>query len=265
MVNHRILFKFRISLPRLPRCVTNVGKFWDGVHIQQRTQTNDTDIFPPWMNATLALEGQKLALGHVDGIVKAYLEGILIALTHPQIRDALLFSGNSDTPSKSGRRYAATIVQIALWFRRDLNHAQLDSNWVVESVRKVRQIHDHVSLRIRKALNDGTYHGRVRQKGDKLINTELWRAFQLDLEESHIPRSDRSYYPNENIFETEFKNAHPFNQLTLAVTQWTFLGSVAMDPESVNVYNATEEGLMAFICGPFWATRWESGTNLIWD
>ncbi|XP_035712574.1 uncharacterized protein LOC118437554 [Folsomia candida] len=174
--------------PQLPRCATSIKNFRKGIHLRERSWSYENDdatsLLPPWTDISLAVKGQQFAIDRVQGIFQSYLYGVTLILANPQLRDTLLFTGNSDTVPKSSRRYAATVLQISLWIRRALSKESIKlaghENWVLESISKVRRIHNQVGFLIQGALKNKTF-AKYDSSSGKQIDTELWTAFEKDL------------------------------------------------------------------------------------
>ncbi|OXA48475.1 uncharacterized protein LOC118436982 [Folsomia candida] len=222
---------------------SSVHHLISGLYLDMKTWRggNGTELYPPWMNPHVVSRGQQFALENVTGVVLSAFYGLTMLFAFPQISDILIFTENSDTRPRAGRRYAATMLQVFLWMRRGF---QMYPAWTLKSLSNVHLIHGRVAENVAAALAQGTFRHRVESiVQNRKINSGLWAAFQTDLDQSGIPQIMR-------IIPKELQRGNhirvPMNQFVHAMTQWAFFAVLARNPEKTLVYNSKREGLLDF-------------------
>lgn len=216
-------------------CAVPVGNLTSGNDATGSQPREDGGI-PSWINLTLALQGQLFANNYLTAIGSSHISGLIMSIQFPSMRDILLFTQNSDTPGKSVMRYAATMIQVILWYE-DFFIGQNDSN-TFTSLNNVRKLHISASERVSVELIENQTLVNEAIYSNTTLNTAMWSAFATDLKNSSIPQSSRTYnFSNSN-------NA-PINQFQLSMTQFAFVGIPVAFSDRIGI-TATDDELWAF-------------------
>jgi len=207
-------------------------------------------VKPEWFDEKKFKAGQQLVEKYSGGILLAHLTSLIMLLFSPSVLKPLIFTGKSETPKKSYRRYIATTVHVMSWYRGDI---WKEGSGARESLQLVRKYHSDAALSMNSAemkpiinqvdisrcgpsLDGGKplYHS-IEKDFSSIINCPFVESGLVTTDiVSWCPSIDRTY----------------FNQSDMSGTQFAFIGLIVLYPQKFGLGRATDEELEGFI--HFW-------------
>lgn len=100
---------------------------------------------PPWFDEERYEAGRQFVKNYRGGLFFAHLTSLTLLLYPPQVLKPLIFTGKSETPKKSYRRYISTAVHVMNWYRGDMWKADSRTR---KSLQLVRQYHSDGATRL---------------------------------------------------------------------------------------------------------------------
>ena len=205
--------------------------------------------FPCWFNVELARAGQEFARKNFAQISLGHGLGLIPLLGNQQSRRVLYATHRSNTPETAFKRYTATGLHIALWYKEDI----LSPNWM-KSALTIRRIHDGAGKYFKELQTSNETDFRkplVTKNNDPhgfKPDTRMWEAFEADMEESKY--ADMMENPKlKEILQHEPKEF--YNQFLFSITQWAFVALPVLFPKQIMIPRWTEMDLKGFV--HFWA------------
>lgn len=205
--------------------------------------------FPCWFNVELARAGQQFARKNFAQISLGHGLGLLPLLGNQQSRRVLYSTQRSNTPETAFKRYTATGLHIALWYKEDI----LSPAWM-KSALTIRKIHDGAGKYFKELhkSNETNFHRPlVTKKNDPngfKPNTKMWEAFEADMEESKYA----DMMENKTLKDTlKHEPKEFYNQFLFSITQWAFVAVPVLFPQQIMIPRWTEKDLKGFV--HFWA------------
>lgn len=100
---------------------------------------------PSWYDQEKFLIGQQFARKYRGGIFFAHLIALTLLVFSPQVLKPLIFTGKSETPRKSYRRYISTAMHVMSWYCGDIWQTNSKAR---QSLQIVRQLHSTNAARM---------------------------------------------------------------------------------------------------------------------
>ena len=150
---------------------------------------------PTWYDEEKFEAGRQFVKKYYGGIFFAHLVSLTLLIYSPQVLKPLIFTGKSETPKKSYRRYISTTLHVMNWYQGDIWKTGSKAR---QSLQTVRQYHSDTAARVnspelRRTVDkmDITSCGRPLHKGRPLVE-----YIQKDL--STIPNCPLLHLLNDN-------------------------------------------------------------------
>lgn len=144
----------------------------DGQHVLVY-MGNIPDGRPTWFDEEKFEAGKQFVRKYYGGIFFAHLVSLTLLLYSPQVLKPLIFTGKSETPRKSYRRYISTTVHVMSWYNGDIWKTDSKAR---QSLQTVRHYHSETatrfnSLELRSSVDkaDITNCGRLLHKGRPIV------------------------------------------------------------------------------------------------
>lgn len=198
-----------------------------------------TDNKPSWLDMKKVKIGQKFAQDYYFGLNFAEMLMLIYLFSIPDGLQPLIYTEKSGTPFTAFRRYLSTVLRVQSWFDHDIwNEESLG----YRNLKTVRAMHLNVSKRISSVpyseLKDQlTIRGPSK---DRAVWSTLKDTILEDLQ-SGCPfhKSQKSTSDKKvDLF---------FNQTSMSLTQFGFIGLIITYPEKFGAADATDEELDGFI------------------
>lgn len=102
---------------------------------------------PPWFDQHKFDRGIAFFRKHMTSVLFSYMLSLIAGFNLDVFLQTLLFTGQSSSPEVSGKRYFATLLYILQWYDTDITDPASKG---YKSLMKVRRIHHHVRLALKK-------------------------------------------------------------------------------------------------------------------
>jgi hypothetical protein len=201
-----------------------------------------SDLLPPWVNLTLARQGQEFAKKHEELLGGSAIFGLIFVLAFPGINEVLLFTNQSETAEKAAKRYGSTIEQVRSWYENTLKEGE-DDNGALKTLLRVRGLHLAAAKSSKERLAENRTLIEPSLFESVKLDEEMWNAFKKDLDDSNIPATNRVWPSTYTGRQGEYV---PVSQFQQAVTQFAFVGFPVLFPKRINLLDASDEDLWAF-------------------
>jgi len=230
---------------------------------------------PPWFDQDKFERGIAFFRAHMSSVLFSYLLSLIAGFNLDVFLQTLLFTGQSSSPEISGKRYFATLLYILQWY--DQHITDKDSKGY-KSLMKVRRIHHHVRLALKKRqkeiLLDVVDHRRREtdcgylaeeapfKKEDKEdkdaandseddfvyidIQGQLSRPSNKDHSTDDIAVISPSASPSEASNRDDDEEKLYLNQYDMALVQVAFVAGVVLYPDWIGI-NASPQELEDYI------------------
>jgi len=203
------------------------------------------DSKPEWFDLDKFRRGQRVATRYLFGLLLAETLSLLMLLSFPPTLLSLTFTGKSDTPYKSFKRYLSTVVRVRSWYLDDIWQPGTEGH---KNIRVVRGMHEKARYELRNTKFDEVYkNGRVSRSctfGCKgaAIWCPLHEMIRADFQGScPYPR------PNQRPFLNYQRNPVFLNQMEMAITQFGFVGLFILFPKKFGAHGVSDEDMNAFV------------------
>lgn len=220
----------------------NLPEYYVDLMTTGKTETIDFSVSlddrPDWLDLEKFKRGQKFALDHLFGINFAEVISLFILFSTKWALEPLIFTGNSDTPFKSFKRYLSTLSRLKTWYEEDLWGKE--SNIGKTNMSIVKGMHKNVHLQISSATEE-EYDKKVSLGNSRELSS---RCPVKDVAAEDFKGScPMSFAPDLNKHRPEVI----VSQTAMAFTQFAFVGLTVTYPKSFGIHHATDEDLEAFI------------------
>jgi len=223
---------------------------------------------PPWFDQEKFERGIAVFRKHTASVLFSYFLSLIAGFNLDVFLQTLLFTGQSSSPEVSGKRYFATLLYILQWYDKHITDS--DSKGY-KSLMKVRRIHHHVRLALKKRqkeiLLDVVDHRRGETDCGYLAEVAPPRD---DLEDDANNSDDDFVYidiqgqlsrpSNDDSVEVASSSASPskgtncdddeeklyLNQYDMALVQVAFVAGVVLYPDWIGI-NASPQELEDYI------------------
>lgn len=169
---------------------------------------------PSWFDEEKFKSGKQFVKKYYGSIFFAHLVSLTMLLYSPQVLKPMIFTGKSETPEKSYRRYVSTAIHVLSWYHGDIWDPNDKAR---KNLEKVKTYHEAVA----KATNSA----KTRNKVDTLDvsacgpplhgGCPLRQSIQKDLNDA-IPDSHYGpfFHPSYHSFHYSSNSKIPyFNQV----------------------------------------------------
>lgn len=200
---------------------------------------------PEWFDLDKFRRGQRVATKYLFGLLLAETLSLLMLLSFPSTLLSLTFTGKSDTPYKSFKRYLSTVVRIRSWYMDDIWQPGTEGH---KNIRVVRAMHEKARHELHNTKFYKVYkRGRVSRictfgcKGAAIwspLNEMIREDFQGSCP---YPR------PNQRSFLNYQSNPVFLNQMEMAITQFGFVGLFILFPQKFGAHGVSDEDMNAFV------------------
>jgi len=202
---------------------------------------------PEWYDEEKFKKGQQMAEKYYGGILLAHLSSLIMLLFAPSVLKPLIFTGKSETPKKSYRRYIATTVHVMSWYRGDIWR---EGSGARESLRQVRKYHSDGALTMNsEKMKPIVDRVDISQCGPSLDRGKPFRhAMQKDYSSViDCPFFDSGISTPDVVSWSPSANLTYFNQADMSGTQFAFIGLIVLYPQKFGLGRATDEEMEGFI------------------
>ncbi|XP_075234891.1 uncharacterized protein LOC142332369 isoform X1 [Lycorma delicatula] len=199
-------------------------------------KTSTQDIRPEWFDINKFKKGQEFAMKYYFGVNFAEMLSLLILFSFDDGFQPLIFTDQSGTPYTSFKRYLSTVLRVKSWFENDV----FDTNSIAYyNIKIVRSMHESISKKMNSLnVND------IDDKINRLLNE---KNLKCSLKNS-IKEDFKSSCPFNRIYQRKTNNRILyFNQCSMSITQFGFIGLVITYPDKFGAANATDEEMEGFI------------------
>ncbi len=106
--------------------------------------------YPCWFDESKYLAGLRMVDKYYGGILVAHIVSLTLLLYSPQMLKPLIFTGKSETPEKSYRRYVSTSVHVLSWYRGSI---WIPGSRTRQSLQQVRDLHTSAAITLNSTEN----------------------------------------------------------------------------------------------------------------
>jgi len=214
---------------------------------------------PPWFDESKYLAGLRMVDKYYGGILVAHIASLTLLVYSPQVLKPLIFTGKSETPEKSYRRYVSTSVHVLSWYRGDIWKPGSKAR---QSLQYVRNLHSNAAVNLNSAENRPLVDKiNISNCGEKLDRGRpLIESIRDDLKSTQscpfrqlleVNNSLSSPYLNQVIqllhLYKDFILISLKLQFDMSGTQFAFVALIVLHPEKFGMRRATEEELEGFV------------------
>lgn len=176
---------------------------------------------PPWFDEAKYEAGKQMVSQYYGGLLLAHLVALALLVYSPQVLKPLIFTGKSETPEKSYRRYISTSIHVLSWYRGDIWRP---GSLARQSLHRVRIFHSQAAIAFNSA--------EVRPQVDAVNISHCGQALHRGKPLVEALRQDLSVIPdcpfiqlldkNYTQFSGESSNPAPyFNQVKFSAIIFT--------------------------------------------
>lgn len=199
---------------------------------------NSSSELPKWLDKNLFNKGREFCLRYAFCLFFSQILGLMAIFSIPSIIFPLMYTKNSDTPSKAMRRYFSTVIHVITWYQHDVwdfnSQGHLD-------LLKVRSLHKRISQQLKE---------HPKKFPNDMDNLET--DFECPLL-SDLLREDLMWVKtkkHKGIISAEERSDEYLNQFDMMLTQYAFVGLVFSHPRMVGLWWVSEEEERSF--AHFW-------------
>jgi len=203
------------------------------------------DSKPEWFDLDKFRRGQRVATKFLFGLLLAETLSLLMLLSFPPTLLSLTFTGKSDTPYKSFKRYLSTVVRVRSWYLDDIWQPGTEGH---KNIRVVRAMHEKVRHELHNTKFDEVYKKGTLSRSctfgckGAAIWSPLHEMIREDFQGScPYPR------PNQRPFLNYQRNTVFLNQMEMAITQFGFVGLFILFPKKFGAHGVSDEDMNAFV------------------
>lgn len=218
---------------------------------------------PSWLNPALIKLGQEFINQHFFAIYFAHLISLIFLFCYKPIRTILLITQKSDSSSKALQRYFNTLAHIKAWYEGDLINP---SGETIQNIQRVRKLHCNLVAGFQKNMNKKKWQNKTNgsqasqqqitdkgyggRGGGGASSNHIVNAVRKDLRarnkaaESCCYNGDRgcagftmNYLTCSTDGAPASESLPPISQLDMIITQFCFMGFVALYPRVFGISN----------------------------
>jgi hypothetical protein len=203
------------------------------------------DSKPEWLDFDKFRRGQQVAMKHLFGRVFAELVSLMMILSHPDSLRSLVFTGKSDTPFKSFKRYLSTVIRVRSWYSDDIWQPDTEGH---NNIKVVRSMHESVRQGLYNTKPEDLPKTITLSGNSKFVCKEqaIWSPFHEKIRED-FQVSCPYPSPNQCPYLNNSNNPVFVNQMDMAVTQFGFVGLFVLFPGRFGAHGISDEDMDAFV------------------
>ncbi|XP_069679178.1 uncharacterized protein [Periplaneta americana] len=200
---------------------------------------------PEWFDMKKFCRGQFIAMKYFFGLVFAEMLSLFMLLSFPDGLSPLIFTGKSDTPFKSFRRYLSTVTRVRSWYLDDIWKTDTEGH---KNLKTVRAMHEAVRQRLHATSSEDLAVKLTLAGNSSTICSEaaVWSPLNKELQndfQASCPYPGPSQCPFIG-----FRKSRVFvNQMDMAITQFGFVGLFILYPERLGAHGVTDEDMECFV------------------
>jgi hypothetical protein len=203
------------------------------------------DSRPEWVDLDKFRRGQWVAMKYLFGLVLAEMLSLMMILSYPDGLHSLVFTGKSDTPFKSFKRYLSTVTRVRSWYSDDIWQPGTEGH---KNIKVVRAMHETVRQGLHNTKPEDLPKKINLSGNSKCVCKEkaIWSPLREKICEDFqvscpYPRS------NQRPFLDYRKSPVFVNQMNMAVTQFGFMGLFILFPGRFGAHGLSDEDMDAFV------------------
>lgn len=200
---------------------------------------------PEWFDLDKFRRGQRVATKHLFGLLLAEMVSLFMLLSFPGPRLSLIFTGKSDTPYKSFKRYLSTMTRVGSWYLDDIWQPGTKGHKNIEAV---RAMHEKARNELHNTKLDEVYEKGILSRGCTFAckGAAIWSPLHEKIREDFqgscpYPR------PNQRPFLHYKRNPVFMNQMDMVITQFGFVGLFILFPHKFGAHGLCDEDMNAFV------------------
>jgi hypothetical protein len=204
-----------------------------------------TDNKPEWFDMDRFRRGQRIAMKYLFGLVLAEMLSLMMIFSHPPSLRPLIFTGKSDTPFKSFKRYLSTVVRIRSWYSDDIWEPGTDGH---NNIKVVRAMHEAVRQEMHTTEPEEFLKRSTLLGNCKFVCKEaaIWSPLHEEIRED-FQRSCSYPSPEERPLLTSKTNPVFVNQTDMALTQFGFVGLFVLFPGKFGAHSVSDDDMDSFV------------------
>jgi hypothetical protein len=200
---------------------------------------------PEWFDMDKFRKGQRIAMKYLFGLVLAEMLSLMMIFSHPASLQPLIFTGKSNTPFKSFKRYLSTVVRIRSWYSDDIWEPGTDGH---NNIKVVRTMHETVRQEMHRTELE-EFRKRSTLSGNcKFVCNEaaIWSPLHEQIRED-FQRSCSYPSPEQRPFLTSKSKPVFVNQTDMALTQFGFVGLFVLFPGKFGAHSVSDDDMDSFV------------------
>lgn len=203
------------------------------------------DSKPEWVDLGKFRTGQRIAMKYLFGLVLAEMLSLMILFSYPNSLQPLIFTGKSNTPFKSFKRYLSTVIRIRSWYSEDIWEPGTEGH---NNIKAVRAMHETVRQQLHKTKQDEFLKRSTLSGNCKFVCKEaaIWSPLHEEIRED-FQRSCSYPSPEQRPFLTSKTNPVFVNQMDMALTQFGFVGLFVLFPDKFGAHGISDEDMESFV------------------
>ncbi|PNF18365.1 hypothetical protein B7P43_G13578 [Cryptotermes secundus] len=203
------------------------------------------DSKPEWVDLGKFRTGQRIAMKYLFGLVLAEMLSLMMILSYPNGLQPLIFTGKSNTPFKSFKRYLSTVIRVRSWYSEDIWEPGTEGH---KNIKAVRAMHETVRQELHKTKPDEFLKRSTLTGNCKFVCKEaaIWSPLHERIRED-FQRSCLYPSPEQRPFLTSKANPVFVNQMDMALTQFGFVGLFVLFPGKFGAHGICDEELDSFV------------------
>lgn len=200
---------------------------------------------PEWLDLDKFRKGQRIAMKYLFGLVLAEMLSLMMIFSYPNGVQPLIFTGKSDTPFKSFKRYLSTVIRIRSWYSEDIWEPGTEG---YNNIKAVRAMHETVRQEMHKTKPEELLKRSTLSGNCKFVckGGAIWSPLHEEIRED-FQRSCSYPSPKQRPFLTS--KTHPVfvNQMEMALTQFGFVGLFVLFPRKFGAHSVSDEDMDSFV------------------
>lgn len=200
---------------------------------------------PEWVDLDKFRRGQRIAMKYFFGLVLAEMLSLMMIFSYPNGLESLIFTGKSNTPFKSFKRYLSTVIRIRSWYSEDIWEPGTGGHM---NIKAVRAMHETVRQEMHKTKREELLKRSTLSGYCKFVCKEaaIWSPLHEKIRED-FQRSCSYPSPQQHPLLPSKSNPVFVNQMEMAITQFGFVGLFVLFPGKFGAHGLSDEDMDSFV------------------
>lgn len=200
---------------------------------------------PEWFDVDKFRKGQHIAMKYLFGLVLAEMLSLMMIFSNPPSLQPLIFTGKSNTPFKSFKRYLSTVIRVRSWYSDDIWDPGTEGH---NNIKVVRAMHETVRQEMHRTEPKEFLRRSTLSGNCKFVCKEaaIWSPLHEQICED-FQRSCSYPSPQQRLRLTSNTSPVFVNQMDMAITQFGFVGLFLLFPGKLGAHGISDDDMDSFV------------------